>query len=307
MGRPDRKLTLQALERVLDSLDAPRNGPALYALLSTFSIAGLLLASSESALAREDSLWGALWAGLALASAFFGLNATGLLLMDQARGEPVRDVVEALLDALARAHRMLGALALVVAAAALVLAGLVGLLWLARQPVIGPAVFTLAVPVGVVVLGVMGLAAALLVGPLVGPSVWSGLGARATVRLLWRLLRRDLIDCAALMLLVAALTAGVTGLISLVVVGGGRVLAQLAVWVVGIDLPPQQLMAGLFGYGLRAAGAAGAPVAHSALGAAALIGGGLVFAVALVLPTLVYLRGCCAVFLALTQAGCKAD
>ncbi|MBV8603364.1 MAG: hypothetical protein JO224_01640 [Pelomonas sp.] len=302
MGRSDRKLTLQALERVLGSLDAPRNGSALYALLCTFCAAGLLLASSESALAREDSFWGAVWAGLALACAFFGLNATGLMLMDQARGEPVRDILDALLDAFGRAHRVLGVLALVLCAAGGVLAALVGLLWLARQPVIGAPLFTVTVPVGVVLLGIMGLAGAVLVGPLVGPSIWSGLGVGATVRLLWRLLRRDLVECAALMLLVMALTTGVTALISFVVVGGGRVLAQLAVWIVGIDLPPQQLMAGLFGYGLRAAGAAGAPVAHSPLGAGALVGGGVVFAVALVLPTLVYLRGCCAVFLALNEA-----
>jgi hypothetical protein len=38
------------------------------------------------------------------------------------------------------------------------------------------------------------------------------------------------------------------------------------------------------------------------MGMAALIGGGVGFAVALVLPTLVYLRGCCAVYLALQDA-----
>jgi hypothetical protein len=38
-----------------------------------------------------------------------------------------------------------------------------------------------------------------------------------------------------------------------------------------------------------------------ALGTAALVGGGVVFAIALVLPTLVWLRGCCAVYLAVTE------
>ncbi|MEO6031103.1 MAG: hypothetical protein ABIP61_04220, partial [Burkholderiaceae bacterium] len=57
------------------------------------------------------------------------------------------------------------------------------------------------------------------------------------------------------------------------------------------------LMAGLFGYGLRSLGAAGAPQA-SGHAAAALIGGGVVFALALLLPGLVYLRGTCAVYLA---------
>ena len=69
-----------------------------------------------------------------------------------------------------------------------------------------------------------------------------------------------------------------------------------------IDVPAQQLIAGLFGYGLRSLGASGAPVATSSLAVAAQTGGGVVFAVALVLPTLVYLRGCCAVYLALQDA-----
>src|SRR5439155_26602519 len=97
------------------------------------------------------------------------------------------------------------------------------------------------------------------------------------------------------------LTAAVAALVSFVVISGGRALAALAVWVVGVDVPPQQLMAGLFGYGLRSLGAAGAPVTSSAHGAAALVGGGVVFALALVLPGLVYLRGTCAVYLALSE------
>ena len=49
-------------------------------------------------------------------------------------------------------------------------------------------------------------------------------------------------------------------------------------------------MAGLFSYGLRAR-AAGAPAGSTGHAAAALVGGGVVFALALVLPGLVYLRG----------------
>jgi hypothetical protein len=48
--------------------------------------------------------------------------------------------------------------------------------------------------------------------------------------------------------------------------------------------------------------ASGVALEGGNLGLAALIGGGIVFALALVLPTLVWLRGCCAVYLALTEA-----
>jgi hypothetical protein len=84
------KISIHTLNRVLNSLQAAKNGPALWALLATFCIAGMLLAMAESALARGDSLWGVVWAGLALTAAFYGVNTTGLLVMDQALGRPVR-------------------------------------------------------------------------------------------------------------------------------------------------------------------------------------------------------------------------
>lgn len=296
------KLSLHALNRVLASLDAPRNGQALYALLTGFCLAGLLLAMAESSLARGDSSWGALWGGLGLAVAFFGVNTTGLLLMDQARGLPVRDVVDAFVDALLLAHRVLLCLLATLALGALALGALIALLWLVRLPLIGTPLFAVVVPLGVVLLGVMAFAATLLIGPLTGPSIWAGQGVRATLRLLLRQLRHGLLETAALMMTVLLLVAATTAAISFIVISGGRAMAWLSVWLLGVELPAQQLMAGLFGYGLRSLGAAGAPVASSPLGMAALIGGGVVFALALVLPTLIYLRGCCAVYLALQDA-----
>ena len=296
------KLSLHALNRVLASLDAPRNGQALYALLTGFCFAGLLLAMAESALARGDSVWGAIWAGLALAVAFFGVNTTGLLLMDQARGRPVRDVVDAFRDALLSAHRVLLSLLMLLALGAAALALLLALLWAVRLPWIGAPLFAVLVPLGVILLGVMAFSGVVLVGPLTGPSVWVGQGAVGTARMLLRQLRHGLPEAAVLMAAVRLLTAAVTAAVSFVVISGGRVMALLSVWLLGIDVPAQQLMAGLFGYGLRSLGAAGAPVVGSPLGMAALVGGGVVFALALVLPTLVYLRGCCAVYLALQDS-----
>ncbi|MDN3919082.1 hypothetical protein [Roseateles violae] len=293
------KLTHEALNRVLSSLDAARNGAALYALLSAFCAAGLLLAMAESALARGQGGWGAIWAGLGLAVAFFGVNATGLMLMDQARGRPVREVADAFHDALLSGHRVLLCLLLLLLPAAAVLGLLLALLWAVRLPGIGAPLYALLVPLGVIVLGLLSFAATMLVGPLAGPAVWDGHGAVATARLLLRQLRQRLPEAAMLMALVLLLTAAVTAAISFIVLAGGRAMALLSVWLLGIDVPAQQLMAGLFGHGLRSLGASGAPVAGSPLGVAALVGGGVVFALALVLPTLIYLRGCCAVYLAL--------
>jgi hypothetical protein len=119
--------------------------------------------------------------------------------------------------------------------------------------------------------------------------------------------RERLLFAALLTAALGVLTAAVAALASFVVLTGGRAIAALAVLVTGIEVPPQQLMAGLFGFGLRSLGAAGAPVAQTPHGAAALVGGGMVFVLALVLPALVYLRGVCALYLALEGDGPEID
>jgi hypothetical protein len=223
---------------------------------------------------------------------------------------PVREIPDALRASLFTAHRLLCVL-LIVALAYAVLGGLlVGLLWLSRTavsgPVIGPMLFGLAVPVGVVGIAWALLAGGAVVVPLMAPAVWSGAGVFATLRQLSSLVRERLLSAALLMAAVSLLTAAVGALVTSLVMAGGRVVAELGIAVVGIDVPAKQLMAGLFGYGLRSLGASGAiaavPPASTAHAAAALVAGGLVFALALVLPGLVYLRGTTAVYLALTAA-----
>jgi hypothetical protein len=300
--RPATERPLHALNRVLESIQSVRNGRALYVLLCSFSLAGLLLAMAQSALLKDATLWGVLQGGLALTVAFYGGNAAGLLVMDEARGRAPREVAQAVRDALAGAHRLLLVL-LGTGVLGLTLIGvLIGLLWLCRLPSVGPLLFGLVVPVGVVALGLTLLAAVAVVGPLAAPATWRGLGVRDTWAFLRRQIRQRLLFAALLSAAVSLLAGAVGVLVSFAVIMGGRAVSALAVLVVHVDLPPQQLMGGLFGYGLRTLGAAGAPAAQNAYGMAALIGGGVVFALALVLPGVVYLRGMCSAYLALEEA-----
>jgi hypothetical protein len=293
---------LHALNRVLQSIEAVRNGGALYLLLASFALGGLLLAMAQSSLAREAHVWAMVWGGLALTVAFYGSNAAGLVLMDEARGEASRPVAQAVRDALGSAHRLVLVL-LVAGLCGLALVGaLMLLLWLCRLPVVGTWLFVLVVPFGVLALGGLVLAVVSVVAPLAAPATWGGLGVRATLVFLRQQVRQRLLFAALLNVAVGAMAAAVAGLASFIVLSGGRAIAALSVLVTGVDVPPQQLLAGFFGYGLRTLGPAGAPVAQNAYGAAALIGGGLVFALALVLPAVVYLRGSCSVFLALQEA-----
>jgi len=296
---------LDALSLVLGSVEAVRNLRALYVLLATFAIAGMLTAMAEASLARGAGWWGPLQAGAALFVAFYGGNAAGILVMDDARGSGRLDVAAALRTSLATAHRLLLALVIVVAGYALFAAALLALLWLCRTtvtgPLLGPILFGAAVPIGVVSVGLALLSLLAVVVPLAAPAVWSGASVLDVVRQLAALVRQRLLTVALLMAAVSLLTAAVGLLVSFVVVAGGRVVAALGVAVVGVDVPAQQLMAGLFGYGLRSLGASGAPAGSTGHAAAALVGGGVVFAIALVLPGLVYLRGTCSVYLAMSE------
>jgi hypothetical protein len=298
---------LEALNLVLGSVDAVRNLRALYVLLTTFASAGLLTAIAERAIVAGAQRLAPFEAAAALFVAFYGGNAAGILVMDEARGGPVREIGDALRTSLLTAHRLLLTLALLLAGYALCGALLWGLLWLSRAsvsgPVAGPLLFGLAVPIGVVGVGVAMLSLLAVVVPLAAPAVWAGAGVIATVRQLLGWIRQRLLTAALLVAAVSLLSAGVGAVVTFVVMSGGRVVSQLGVSVVGVDVPAQELMAGLFGYGLRSLGAVGAPIGSTGHAAAALIGGGVVFAIALVLPGLVYLRGTCAVYLALQDNG----
>ena len=301
---------LSALSRVLRSIEAVRNTRALAVLLGTFASAGLLVAMAEASLARPAAGWGPLQAGAALFVAFYGGNAAGILAMDDARGEAVREIRAALRASLSTAHRLLLVLAIVFSVYAAAAGALLGLLWLSRVAVtgavVGPLLFAVAVPMGVLAVGLGALSLVAVVVPLAAPGVWSGAGVRSIVTQLVALVRQRLLMVVLLMATVSLLTAGMGAIATFVVMTGGRVVAQLGVAVVGVEVPAQQLMAGLFGYGLRSLGAAGAPPGSGGHAAAALVGGGVVFALALVLPGLVYLRGTCAVYLALTEAPTEA-
>ncbi|RZJ11138.1 MAG: hypothetical protein EOP39_06955 [Rubrivivax sp.] len=292
---------LPALARVLSSIDAPRNLRALYALLVTFCLAGLLLAMAQSAVARSQEWLSALWLGLALAVAFFGVNTTGLLLMDQARGLRVREPGDALSDALRGAHRVLLALLGCLALAAVGVAVLAGLLWATRWPAVGAPLLAVVLPAGVLLLGGLAFVIVILIGPLAGPAVWAGQRSGEVLIFLRSRLRHGLPETALLMSAVYLLVTLTTAAVSFIVVSGGKLLAGLAILGAGIELPARQMLAGVMGLGPRAFGASGVPMEGGSLGLAALVGGGVVFALALVLPTLVWLRGCCAVYLALTD------
>jgi hypothetical protein len=297
--QPDGPGALQALEAVLQSLESVRNARAWYLLLLAMSGGGLLVSLARQALARDSALAGGLWLAAAFAALFYFSNAAGIVLMDEARGRAVRAPIDALRDALRRSHRLLAVVACVLLAAALLAAVVLALLAAARLPGVGPTLLAAVVPMAVPALGLAAAALVMLVGPVAAPAVWDGLGVRAVLALLVQQVRRRFVHALMLSAAVSLLTATVAGLVSAVVLAGGRALLALAVLLLGLDLAPGPFLAALFGQGFALAPGAPPP---SALTGAAIDGAGMVFALGLVLPGVVYLRGLCELYLALRRS-----
>lgn len=296
----------QALVRVLSSIEAVRDGRAMYVLLAAFSGAGLAVATAQASFGRGELNWAIGQGAAALFIAFYGSTAAGLLSMDRALGLPGRDVAQAVEDALGIGHRVLAVLLVMGLAGLALVGGLLGLYWLSGLPKIGPWLFVLVVPVTVLLIGLAIMAFLAVVAPLTGPTVWAGASSIKSVRTLFRLIRERLLQAAVLMGGLSLATGAVGAATSVFVMVGGRVMAEASVFVLGVQVRPEILMAGLFGYGLHNINAEGIPKDAIPYISAATVGGGVVFALAIVLPTLVYLRGVCEVYLALKAAD-RAD
>jgi hypothetical protein len=205
-------------------------------------------------------------------------------------------------DALGVGHRVLLALAAMLALLVAVGGGLLGLYALCGLPKVGHWLFVLVVPVTVIIIGLSLTAMAAIVAPLAGPTAWAGASAWQSIRTLLRLMRHRLLQAAVLSAGLSVATALVGLACTAFVMVGGWVMAQASVYMLGVDVQPEVLMAGLFGYGLHNISAAGIPADAVPYIQAATIGGGAVFALALVIPTVVYLRGVCEIYLALMAA-----
>lgn len=299
-----RHLPMEVLRELWSSLRAVRHGPALWLLSFTYAAAGLLLAMLQQSVVRDRIGLAVLYGLAMLAVAFYGGNAVGIMLMDDARGRPRRGVTEALHQSLRTAHRLLGVLALVVVTYAAGLAVLGMVLLMCRTPLLGPLLYTLVLPVGVTVGGLAWLALPAVIVPLAAPAVWDGVETVTVLQRLYLIIRHRLLEVVVLMLVVGLLASLVAGVVLFVIAAGGQTVALMSRHVLGADVPVAQWMAGLFGYGVRSLASAGVDLRGQPHALAGLVGGGVVFVLSLVLPSLVYLRGACAVYLA--QAGAPA-
>ena len=252
-----------------------RNTRALLALSASLFI-GVLV----SGLLGRLGLAGALLGGLAfIVAAALGVNAAGLLQLDASRGAAPRRLGEAF-RAAALCLPTLLLLGLVLLAIALAVLVVLGLLFVCcKLPLIGPLLFLVAFPVAVVVAGLtlsglaFGFALAL-------PAIWQGAAALHALSQAIAIIRARVIETLLSLVVLMLLCAAVAAVIG-AILGAGLVPAVgLSAAILGDRVGSYETMLAITqGYG---------GASHVI---AALLGGGLLWALAVSLIAQVYLRG----------------
>ena len=279
---------------LLDSIDSIRNWRAALLLLGTF-VAMALVFAVGGLLARFSFVLFALFALLAYVVLFYGANAAGMMIMDEARGYPSRSMLAAVMTSLATSHRLILVFLLLGVA---YLAGFLVLalvLFVCKIPFLGPVLYTVVFPVSVVIAGIAMFALPTVVFPLSAPSVWNGASTMECVSQLVAIVRRRLLMVLLLMIGVAFIAGLVAFLIGAILFSGTAVTALLSVPILGGGMGGMGGMEDMMGGGFAGMAMGMGAAGGHALGAA--IGGGILFAIAFTLPGLVYLRGACTVYL----------
>ncbi len=282
---------------LLDSIDAVRNWRAVVLLLLTL-VAAALVAGLGVLLGGVSFFFVFLFGLAAYAVVFYGANAVGVMVMDEARGNPSRPMMAAVMNSLGTSHRLI-LVALMIGA--LYLVGMLALalvLLICKIPFLGPVLYTFVFPVAAVVVGIAMFALPIVVFPLSAPSIWNGATTMQCVSQLLAIARKRLIMVLILMVAVAFISGVVGMLIGAILLTGSLTVAGLSAGILGGGMGGLGGMMGgmmMGGGGMGGFGGMGGGIGGHAIAGA--IGGGILYAAAFTLPGMVYLRGASTVYL----------
>lgn len=156
-----------------DSLDAVRNVRAVALLLATF-VTATLIAVLAGSLAQQSVGLALPFALLAAATVFYGVNAVGMMMMDEANGHPSRPIRAAIMSSIATSHRLILVLLIIAALYLLGVLAFTFLLFICKVAGFGPFLYTFLFPAGVVVSGMAIVAVPTVIFPLSAPAIWNG-------------------------------------------------------------------------------------------------------------------------------------
>ena len=293
-------LSTDAFSSMFQAISGLRNRRALLAMLGCL-FAGILVAGLFSFMAARMGFFFAFLGALTLfVAGATGVNAAGLLLMDQAKGVPARSLRDAVMGGLLCIPKFI-ALGLALLLVSLVVFVAVALVYLVcKIPFLGPILFVLVFPLSVVVLGLTlcGLFQCLF---LALPAIWEGSSIKHAIAKALSIVRSRLVESMLLLTVVGFLALGVGFIVFGVLITGLIPSAGMTAGILGGDALGS-VFGMVRGFGIDQGGYGGER-GGSGVGyvAAAGIGGGLLWALAASLVSLVYLLGLNLVYLRVTE------
>ena len=293
-------LSTDAFSSMFQAISGLRNRRALLAMLGCL-FAGILVAGLFSFMAARMGFFFAFLGALTLfVAGATGVNAAGLLLMDQAKGVPARSLRDAVMGGLLCIPKFI-ALGLALLLVSLVVFVAVALVYLVcKIPFLGPILFVLVFPLSVVVLGLTlcGLFQCLF---LALPAIWEGSSIKHAIAKALSIVRSRLVESMLLLTVVGFLALGVGFIVFGVLITGLIPSAGMTAGILGGDALGS-VFGMVRGFGIDQGGYGG-ELGGSGVGyvAAAGIGGGLLWALAASLVSLVYLLGLNLVYLRVTE------
>lgn len=275
---------------LLDATEALGNWRALALFAASLLGAALVF----GVLALTQSTFGLfLRALLSWLVVFYGVNAVGIMLMDASRNGQSRNMAAAVMASLFSSHRLL-LVGLVALAGMLLLLLLVAIvLLLCKIPLLGPLLFTFALPLTALLLGFAFFALAYVFYPLAASAVWSGASVRETLVNLLAIARQRLVSVVVKELVLALVVLVSAGIIGGIVFSGLGMVMSMSAGILG------GILGGIGGLGMQsmammATGGMGEGGGYVIAGG---LGSSLLLAAAMIVPGLIALQGCCQIYL----------
>lgn len=281
---------------LIAAVDAVLNYRALILVLLGL-VAAILVGMLSGATGARAGNFGVAVLGVSIALFLFfcGVNSAGVLLMDEAAGGVTRSFMDALVAGVIATLKLIVVLIIGVVIELLFAAAWALIYWACKIPVLGPVLFTVALPLGVIFLGVLAFGIWVLLPQIAAPAVWAGESifqaiAKVIVVAQKRLLNVLVYD------VVLGLVVGVAALIVWLVLGVGFLYAgAMATMMIG-EVPnvggmPSLPFGNFGGYSREWQGYA----------LAGGIGGGLLVAAGAVVPMLILLKGYGQIYLEVTS------
>lgn len=278
---------------LLNALDALGNRKAFICLLITLIGAGLVFALTSFVSARFlmnghtalAAIFGFCGGLLALLIGLTGASATGFILNAQMLRREQPSITNALMTALVTLPRLIGVYLILLAILLGLSLALVVLLLLCKIPGLGPVLYTIVFPAGILIMGVA-LYSAIYVTALTGPAIWNGKTLLQAVGLLVAIAQKRLLSVIVQTLLLGLLVGIVASIIFGAIFLGVSVTSALSIPILGSGA------GGMGSFGMMSMMGGGA----SGYAAAAMFGGSLLASAVSVLPMLLAIAGYCQIF-----------